>query len=387
MATTAYAICRECSSTTAVAGSSVESFDTSPEDNDLEHPMPQRLHDVFSFTLCDCGAPQPVMQDRSNLAADHSRVLLGEITNVVSKAQHLERHRQKSKTPTSPCFEQKPHEEYRFDMLTSMLLRERPDVSLTQMPAMQQWRRACLIDWLVEVHDQFDYRRQTLFLTVSLIDRYLSRKRVVATDLQLIAITAMFISAKFEEAAHVKPPELAELVYITDSAYGADQIAEMECLMLATLNFEVACPTAAHFLEHMVEATQSLPLGCDDARTLSSAPLQVESEVIHSPHATPHDAAWCVLEFALIDSLLMGHLPSKLASAALLLSRSTSKQLPVWPAHFERLSGYTEVDLQACVAEMWQFLQVAPIQPHQATMKKYRRVELIRSIYRLQSFP
>merc|ERR1711904_5405 len=132
----------------------------------------------------------------------------------------------------------------------------------------------------------------------------------------------------------------------------------------------------------MVEATQAMRLGGDDTHTISSAPLEVESEVVRSPHATQNDVAWCALEFALIDSRMMWHLPSKVASAALLLSRSISKQLPVWPAPFERLSGYTENDLQACAAEMLQFLHMAPIQPHQATLNKYRYLDLIRSIYR-----
>jgi cyclin B len=34
--------------------------------------------------------------------------------------------------------------------------------------------RAILVDWLIEVHCKFKLQRETLFITVSIIDRYLS---------------------------------------------------------------------------------------------------------------------------------------------------------------------------------------------------------------------
>merc|ERR1719355_296187 len=101
-----------------------------------------------------------------------------------------------------------------------------------------------LIDWLVEVHMKYRLRGETLFLTVNLIDRYLSRMPVMRRRLQLVGVVAMFVAAKFEE---ISPPELHDWVYITDKAYTNEDVLVMEVTMLNTLNFQVMVPTAAHF--------------------------------------------------------------------------------------------------------------------------------------------
>jgi hypothetical protein len=43
--------------------------------------------------------------------------------------------------------------------------------------------RAILIDWLVEVHLKFKLLPETLYLTVNLIDRYLSMTQIVRSKL------------------------------------------------------------------------------------------------------------------------------------------------------------------------------------------------------------
>lgn len=43
--------------------------------------------------------------------------------------------------------------------------------------------RAILVDWIIEVHLKFKLLPETLFLTVSLIDRYLEKVALVRTKL------------------------------------------------------------------------------------------------------------------------------------------------------------------------------------------------------------
>jgi len=99
--------------------------------------------------------------------------------------------------------------------------------------------RAILIDWLVEVHMKYKLRPETLFLTVQCIDRYLTKMPVMRKRLQLVGVVAMFIAAKFEE---IHAPEVADFVYITDSAYTKEDILTMECQMLTTLDFQIVVP-------------------------------------------------------------------------------------------------------------------------------------------------
>merc|ERR1712157_401058 len=66
---------------------------------------------------------------------------------------------------------------------------------------------------------------ETLFLTVNIIDRYLSVKPVARKKLQLLGVVAMLIAAKFEE---IDPPRVHELSYLTDKTCSKKDILNME---------------------------------------------------------------------------------------------------------------------------------------------------------------
>ncbi|ELQ75171.1 Cyclin B, kinase-activating protein [Trachipleistophora hominis] len=62
------------------------------------------------------------------------------------------------------------------------------------------WRmRTILVDWLIDVHWQLGLHPETLFLTVDLIDRFLSLRTVSKNKLQLVGVTALMVAAKYEE--------------------------------------------------------------------------------------------------------------------------------------------------------------------------------------------
>jgi hypothetical protein len=81
--------------------------------------------------------------------------------------------------------------------------------------------RAILVDWIIEVHLKFKLLPETLFITVSLIDRYLEQVQIRRSNLQLVGVTAMLIASKYEE---IYAPEVRDFVYITDTAYTKDEI-------------------------------------------------------------------------------------------------------------------------------------------------------------------
>lgn len=89
--------------------------------------------------------------------------------------------------------------------------------------------RSILIDWLVEVHLKFKLVPETLYLTVNLIDWYLSQVSVNREKLQLVGVTAMLIASKYEE---IYAPEVQDFVYITDKAYTKEEILDCEQRML-----------------------------------------------------------------------------------------------------------------------------------------------------------
>lgn len=57
--------------------------------------------------------------------------------------------------------------------------------------------RAILLDWLIEVCEVYKLHRETYYLAVDYIDRFLSKnKEQKKTHLQLLGITSLFVAAK-----------------------------------------------------------------------------------------------------------------------------------------------------------------------------------------------
>lgn len=81
--------------------------------------------------------------------------------------------------------------------------------------------RSILVDWLVEVAEEYKLSLQTLYLTINYIDRFLSVMSVLRGKLQLVGTACMLIAAKFEE---IYPPDISDFVYITDDTYNAKQV-------------------------------------------------------------------------------------------------------------------------------------------------------------------
>ncbi|CAI4821850.1 BPK_collapsed_G0056380.mRNA.1.CDS.1 [Saccharomyces cerevisiae] len=117
--------------------------------------------------------------------------------------------------------------------------------------------RTILVDWLVEVHEKFQCYPETLFLSINLMDRFLAKNKVTMNKLQLLAVTSLFIAAKFEE---VNLPKLAEYAYITDGAASKNDIKNAEMFMLTSLEFNIGWPNPLNFLRRISKADDYDPV-------------------------------------------------------------------------------------------------------------------------------
>lgn len=81
---------------------------------------------------------------------------------------------------------------YHFSLQT--LHRPKPGY-MKKQPDITYSMRAILVDWLVEVAEEYRLHSETLYLAVSFIDRFLSYMSVVRAKLQLVGTAAMFIAA------------------------------------------------------------------------------------------------------------------------------------------------------------------------------------------------
>ena len=108
--------------------------------------------------------------------------------------------------------------------------------------------RSILIDWLIDVHHKFRFSDETLFMTVFIIDRYLSVNQITKLKLQLLGITSLLIACKHEE---IDLPKIDDFIYITDNAYVKDEVIRMENYILKVLNFELLYPSPIKFYEYL----------------------------------------------------------------------------------------------------------------------------------------
>lgn len=141
-------------------------------------------------------------------------------------------------------------EEFSDEMYTNLILDEKNAKLkinknyIKQQSDINAQMRAILVDWIIEVHNQFHFKRKTLFQTILLIDLYLSLRLIQKPRLQLLGIACLLISVKANEVYY---PRLEDFINITDNAYTKKELLNMEILVLKTLNFDFLFPTSEEF--------------------------------------------------------------------------------------------------------------------------------------------
>ena len=111
---------------------------------------------------------------------------------------------------------------------------------------MKDTSRAFLIEWIIDVHRKFRLKPETLYVTVFLVDRYLSLKQIKKSELHILGVTALLISTKYEE---IYPPQLKELLNVSENKFNKAEVLKLEMDILITLQFDLTSPSSYRFLE------------------------------------------------------------------------------------------------------------------------------------------
>uniref|UniRef100_A0A3P9NVG7 G2/mitotic-specific cyclin-B2 n=1 Tax=Poecilia reticulata TaxID=8081 RepID=A0A3P9NVG7_POERE len=116
--------------------------------------------------------------------------------------------------------------------------------------------RCKLVSWLIPVHKHFRLSFECCCLTVNIMDRFLASTPVATDCFQLLGVTALLLASKQVE---VRSPSVSYLLSLCCDAFTKEQFCNLECLVLLRLNFRLASPTLAFFLDYfssLVEAAQ-----------------------------------------------------------------------------------------------------------------------------------
>ncbi|CAB4291000.1 unnamed protein product [Prunus armeniaca] len=213
---------------------------------------------------------------------------------------------------------------------------------MAHQPDINEKMRAILIDWLIEVHYKFELMDETLFLTVSLIDRFLESQMVIRKKLQLVGVTAMLLACKYEE---VSVPIVEDFVLISDKAYSRKDVLDMEKSMVNSLQFNFSVPTPFVFMKRFLKAAQS-----DKKIELLS---------------------FFLIELCLVEYEMLRFPPSKLAAAAIYTAQCSLSRFKQWSKTSEWYTNYSEDELLECSRMMVTFHQKAETGKLTGVHRKY----------------
>ncbi|KAK4853989.1 hypothetical protein QYF36_017401 [Acer negundo] len=231
-------------------------------------------------------------------------------------------------------------------------LHQRP--SSTYMERLQQDinpnMRGILIDWLVEVSEEYNLVPDTLYLTVNLIDRFLSQNYIEKQRLQLLGVACMLIASKYEE---ICAPRIEEFCFITDNTYTRGEVLNMESQALNFMHFQLSIPTTKTFLRRFIQAAQaSYEVSCLELEFLANY----------------------LAELTLVEYDFLKFLPSLTAASAVFLARWTLNQSEhPWNPTLEHYTNYKASELKCTVLALEDLLLNTNGCSLNAIREKYRQ--------------
>ncbi|KAK6480447.1 G2/mitotic-specific cyclin-B3-like [Huso huso] len=207
--------------------------------------------------------------------------------------------------------------------------------------------RAILVDWMIEVQENFELNHETLYLAVKLVDHFLTETVCMRETLQLIGSSAMLISSKFE----VRDFRLYAKVGKREVG-----LIAMEMNILKTLNFDISIPIAYRFLRRYANYTEHIIF---TGPIYTCARVSIETLTL----------ARYICELTLQELDFVPERASHLAAACLLLAVSM-KGLGGWTPTLEYYTGYTAEELVGLVKRL-NFLITYPDDKLKAVRNKY----------------
>jgi len=218
---------------------------------------------------------------------------------------------------------------------------------IISQPEITERLRKIMIDWMIKLHTALQLQPETLYLSINIMDRYLSVSQVRKDIYQLIAVSSVLAASKYEE---VYPPLIDDFLTVTRNLFSRQQIVKMEYILLATLSYELSVPTSLQFMRHYL--------------------LYIETDEIYL--ALSH----LLLESTLMDTLFYTLLPSQVAAGVIFLTNIT-QLYPPWSNTLTELTGYS-IEMVRPWASLVRnhFLRLKSSTTLKGLMKKYTTEDL-----------
>jgi len=208
--------------------------------------------------------------------------------------------------------------------------------------AINEKMRELLIDSLVDIHRSLKLVPEALYLTVNLIDRYLSQVTIIREEVRLVVVAALFIATKYEKSYVLR---LKDTVDISSKVYTEKKIFEMEGKILVSLGFNLLTTSSYTFLQRYARINRFNEESFNIARYL--------------------------LELALMKYHTLQYTPSNLACSAIYLVNKLQEKDDEWPDFMAKNTKYTEAELRPAAKYLCTLLRNAGRNGLYAVMRKF----------------
>lgn len=233
--------------------------------------------------------------------------------------------------------------------------------------------RGILIDWLVEVAEEYRLSSNVLHLAVNYVDRSLNHMSVRKSRLQLLGCVCLLLAAKFSV---IRPPKVRDLIYISDNTYTDEELIDMEVNVLKALNYRLMVPTSLSFLRRFLLASNTHCVPTKECfknvpYSKYARDLMVQShQDAYSPHMKSMNhkvkcMSMYIVELSLQYYSCLNFKRSEMAAAAILYTRIRLHIKPIWNETLVQTTGYQPNQLAAATKA------IVKIQAH-ARAKKAR---------------
>ncbi|KAJ1697598.1 hypothetical protein LUZ63_006110 [Rhynchospora breviuscula] len=203
--------------------------------------------------------------------------------------------------------------------------------------------RASLVNLMVEVHQKLRLSPETLYLTVSIFDRFLSKETVPMEEAKLVGMCAMHIASNYG----VFDPllELQELTVIWMLTYTIRDVLRMKNRILKRLELSLNVPTPHTYLFRYINIER-----------------------------TDHETECMIYffsELALMQHSLIKMCPSLIAASCVHAARCRLKKYPLWTEALQGGTKYSEPQLLECTGILVEAHSQAPKSILNAVYEKY----------------
>lgn len=222
-------------------------------------------------------------------------------------------------------------------------MKNRPNYSI--FPSIKDKNENCILSYLkrfsfinffISFQTEFRLRQETLYLCINIFDRYIQKMTLenkLSQDLNLIALTCLFISSKYEE---IYIPYIKEFLDVFKNKYTKRDIFLKEDKILSALDFQILTSSPLLFLRIFCQ------YGNEN---------EYENKEILEEIDLYFFGAQFFLEICLIEPKFCALKPSLQAAICLYLSRKCllnyiGKYQKVWTFELVFKTNYSEIQIK-----------------------------------------